>query len=95
MDSLLYGLADSNNYKTMPGRHTGNARHLTDPEGKIMYATMEEGFYDVDVNTLAVKEIFPDGNHISQVGHKGYGPGNDLLPGVHGKGFSAGQGVMV
>lgn len=82
-------------YKTMPGRHTGNARHLTEPEDKILYATMEEGFYEVDVNTLAVKEIFPDGNHISQVGNKGYGPNNDLLPGVHGKGFYSGQGVMV
>ncbi len=82
-------------YKTMPGRHTGNARHLTDPEAKILYATMEEGFYEVDVNTLAVKELFPDGNHISQEGNKGYGPGNDLLPGVHGKGFYSGQGVMV
>ena len=27
--------------KAMPGRHTGNARHLSDPAGKIYYATME------------------------------------------------------
>jgi len=38
----------------MPGRLTGNARHLTDPAGKIYYATMEEGFYEVDVNNLNV-----------------------------------------
>ena len=31
-------------YKEMPGRHTGNARHLTDPANKIYYGTMEEGF---------------------------------------------------
>ncbi|MCF7849356.1 MAG: hypothetical protein K9M45_10935 [Kiritimatiellales bacterium] len=37
----------------MPGRHTGNARHLTDPAGKIYYATMEEDFYEVDVDTTA------------------------------------------
>ena len=30
-------------YKDMPGRHTGNARHLTDPANKIYYGTMEEG----------------------------------------------------
>ncbi len=44
-------------WKTMPGRHTGNARHLTDPARKIYYGTMEEGFYEVDVNTLEVKRI--------------------------------------
>ena len=27
----------------MPGRLTGNARHLTDPAHKIYYATMEKG----------------------------------------------------
>ena len=44
-------------YTTMPGRHTGNARHLTDPTNKIYYGTMEEGFYEVDVNTLEVKDF--------------------------------------
>ena len=28
---------------TMYGRLTANARHLTDPENKVYYATMEEG----------------------------------------------------
>ena len=42
-------------YTVMSGRHTGNARHLTDPSNKIYYGTMEEGFYEVDVNTLEVK----------------------------------------
>jgi hypothetical protein len=49
-------------YQKMPGRHTGNARHLTDPAGKILYGTMEEGFYEVDVKTLAPKMLYEDGN---------------------------------
>ena len=44
----------------MFGRHTGMARHLTDPANKICYATMEEGIYEVDVRTLAVKELWTD-----------------------------------
>ena len=78
-------------YKEMPGRHTGNARHLTDPANKIYYGTMEEGFYEVDVNTLAVKQLYQDGN--SKKGIKN--DTNDLLPGAHGKGFYSGQGVAV
>src|SRR5690606_3901498 len=34
-------------YERMPGRHTGNARHLADPANKLYYGTMEEGFYAV------------------------------------------------
>lgn len=71
----------------MPGRHTANARHLTDPENKIYYATMEEGFYEVDVNTLAVKTLYPDGNT-----KKALGLAN--LNGAHGKGAYSGQGVL-
>src|SRR6185436_4752631 len=44
----------------MLGRLTGNARHLTDPAHKIYYATMEEGFYEVDVRSLEVTELFRD-----------------------------------
>lgn len=80
-------------YTTMPGRHTGNARHLTDPINKIYYGTMEEGFYEVDVNTLEVKELYTDGN--GDKAYEGAGPQNALLPGVHGKGLYSGQGVMV
>ena len=53
-------------YTVMSGRHTGNARHLTDPSNKIYYGTMEEGFYEVDVNTLEVKELYQDGNKKQQ-----------------------------
>lgn len=74
----------------MPGRLTGNARHLSDPKNKVYYATMEEGLYEVDVNTLAVKCLIQDGNAGS--------PGdaiNSELPGYHGKGLYSGQGRLV
>ena len=48
-DSVRF-LADAGvrviSWETMMGRHTGTARHLTDPSGKVYTATMEEGFYD-------------------------------------------------
>jgi hypothetical protein len=47
-------------YEQMFSRPTGNARHLTDPENKLYYATMEEGLYEVDVHTLAVTELWAD-----------------------------------
>ena len=74
-------------YTKMFGRHTGLARHLTDPAGKIVFATMEEGIYEVDVKTLApttlwVDEQVKDGRHAE-------------LPGYHGKGFYSAQGRYV
>jgi len=72
----------------MPGRLTGAARHLTDPAGKIYIATMEEGFYEVDVQGLKVTEIYPDANSSKDIG-------GDLLPGYHGKGLYCGQGRLV
>lgn len=78
---------------TMPGRLTGMARSLTDPANKILYATMEEGFYEVDVHTLEVKTLFKDGNQMRKEGAKSHE--SPLLPGVHGKGFYSGQGVYV
>jgi|WetSurMetagenome_2_1015567.scaffolds.fasta_scaffold00532_11 hypothetical protein len=80
----------------MPGRLTGNARHLADPEGKIYYATMEEGFYEADVNTLHVNCLYKDTN--TRTGIKAYDTVNNslaLLKGDHGKGFYSGQGVLV
>lgn len=83
-------------YKTMPGRHTGNARHLTDPKGKIYYGTMEEGFYEVDVNTLAPTMLYEDGNvNRKKESDESNNLQNTLLPGAHGKGVYSGQGVMV
>jgi hypothetical protein len=78
-------------YQTMPGRHTGNARHLTDPANKVYFATMEEGLYEVDVHTLAVTCFIADGNRGCAIA-----PGiTSQLPGYHGKGFYCGQGVLV
>jgi hypothetical protein len=76
-------------YEKMPGRHTGNARHLTDPEGKIYYATMEEGFYEVDVHSLEVNTLVADAHELPE---SEYG---SFLPGAHGKGLYSGQGVLV
>ena len=74
-------------YTRMYGRPTGVARHLADPAGKVVFATMEEGIYEVDVKTLAVTEVWADeqrkeGRHAD-------------LPGYHGKGFYSAQGRYV
>jgi hypothetical protein len=76
----------------MPGRLTGNARHLTDPAHWIYYATMEEGFYEVNVSSLEVRELYPDANRDqARLGtHAG-----SLLPGYHGKGLYSSQGRLV
>ena len=84
--------------KTMPGRPTGNARHLSDPAGKIYYATMEEGIYEVDVKTLQPTELFADNQ--AQIGHSGHKDKADGrrfagLPGYHGKGLYSGQGRLI
>lgn len=83
-------------YSAMPGRHTGNARHLTDPAGKIYYGTMEEGFYEVDVKTLAPVTLYEDAHTKNKKKADASASHiNDLLPGAHGKGLYSGQGVMV
>ena len=72
------------------GRLTASARHLFDPEHKIYTMTMEEGVYEIDVDTLKVTELFRDGNIQS------YGSlAGELLPGYHGKGGYSGQGRLV
>lgn len=86
-------------YSTMPGRPTGNARHLQQPAEKIYFGTMEEGIYEVDVNSLEVTELFADDQ--KQTGHapKDYeAPAGERLarlPGYHGKGLYSGQGVLI
>lgn len=81
-------------YRDAQGRYTGVARHLTDPAHKVYIATMEEGFYEVDVNTLRHKELYPDAN-TGVHNDTGVNPENNLLPGAHGKGLYSGQGVLV
>ncbi len=75
-------------FTEMLGRHTGIARHLLDPAGKVYVATMEEGFYEVDVKDLSVKALFLDS------ADKREGPRANL-PGYHGKGLYSGQGRLV
>ncbi len=74
-------------YSTMFGRHTGLARHLTDPAGKIVFATMEEGIYEVDVQALTPTTLWAD-EQVKEGRHSD-------LPGYHGKGFYSAQGRYV
>jgi hypothetical protein len=85
-------------WKAMPGRLTGIARHLTDPANKVYMATMEEGLYEVDVKTLAVKELIRDGNVDPKKNKNLELPETAIrskLPGYHGKGLYSGQGRLV
>ncbi len=83
-------------YKTAPGRYTGAARHLTDPESKIYIATMEEGFYEVDVNTLKTNTLYSDDNaKLRPADFPVLENKLAALPGWHGKGLYSGQGVLV
>lgn len=81
----------------MPGRLTGNARHLTEPASKAYYATMEEGLYEVDLKTLAVMGHIKDGNAPKKGFSKETMPAtlSSELPGYHGKGLYSGQGRVV
>ena len=83
-------------YTEAPGRYTGTARHLTHPEANVYIGTMEEGFYEVDVHTLATTTLYKDGNveHKKDDDLSVNQPGS-LLEGAHGKGLYAGQGVLV
>jgi hypothetical protein len=90
-----YLIDGEKNIRTIPpsrmfGRLTGNARHLFEPERMIYYATMEEGLYEVDVNTLEVKCLIRDGNN----GAPPFGI-ESQLPGYHGKGLYSSQGRLV
>lgn len=74
-------------YSKMFGRHTGLARHLVDPAGKIVFATMEEGIYEVDVKTLEPRALWHD-EQVKEGRHA-------ALPGYHGKGFYSSQGRYI
>jgi len=92
-------------YEKMPGRLTGNARHLFEPEKKIYYGAMEGGFYEVDVKNLNINMLYRDASltynnapepvkelneNLSEIPL-----GWDELLGDHGKGLYSGQGVLV
>lgn len=81
----------------MPGRLTGNARHLTDPANKVYFATMEEGLYEVDVHTLKVTSLIRDGNALPSTfkASTALSQLDSKLPGYHGKGLYSSQGRVV
>ena len=94
----------------MFGRLTGTARHLSEPGRKVYVATMEEGLYEVDVDTLEVTPLIRDGNLGANAnGANGVKGGKyadkvtpqtldaipSELPGYHGKGLYSGQGKLV
>ena len=80
-------------YTKMKGRLTGNARHLTDPSDKIYIASMEEGFYEIDVKTLEPTTLYPDRGQMTR--EEQLASLTDDLSGSHGKGLYSGQGVLV
>ncbi|MFD2115431.1 hypothetical protein ACFSTH_12620 [Paenibacillus yanchengensis] len=71
----------------MEGRLTAVTKHLTDPQNKVVFYTMESGLYEVDVHSLQVTTLYRDPNHMNPMMY--------LLPGVHGKGAYSGQGRLV
>ncbi|MBN1853248.1 MAG: hypothetical protein JW829_11010 [Pirellulales bacterium] len=84
--------------EAMYGRLTGSARHLFQPEKKAYYATMEEGLYEVDLETLQVTELYRDTQkQIPAVLPNDTGSKGPLanLPGCHGKGLYSGQGRLI
>ena len=87
----------------MPGRLTGAARHLTDPD-KVYVATMETGLYELDMRTLEVGTLIREnGKNDREIGAMlkrlglGWPAGWDSapvthVPGYHGKGLASGFG---
>ncbi|GBL44090.1 hypothetical protein EMGBD4_15890 [Verrucomicrobiota bacterium] len=84
--------------KLMPGRLTGNARHLTNPANQVFFATMEDGLYEVDVRTLAVKGLIKEIKNVPKSGQTAeVSPATitSTLAGYHGKGLYSGQGQVI
>ena len=84
--------------RLMPGRLTGTARHLSDPAHQIYFATMEDGLYEVDVRTLAVKGLIREIKNVPKPGQTAeVSPATitSTLPGYHGKGLYSGQGRVI
>ena len=82
-------------YAEAPGRHTGTARHLTNPEEMVYYGTMEEGFYEIDVESLDVNVLYRDVNENEVSDAPEWKQTLADLYGAHGKGLYSGQGVLV
>jgi hypothetical protein len=85
-------------WQTMPGRLTGVARHLSDPAHKVYFATMEGGFYEVEVHSLEVTGLLMDRMNRPRAGTLSEAhPARRAtsLPGWHGKALFSGQGRVV
>lgn len=83
-------------YTEAPGRYTGLARDLTNPKQDLLLATMEEGFYRINAQSLKTTQLYADGNvKQPKKDDVANNHANPLLPGAHGKGLYSGQGVMV
>ena len=94
--------------RLMPGRLTGTARHLADPANRVYIATMEEGLYELDLNTMQVGWLIRDGNlkpdfEVPQNLRSSLLPRPPEAPaeaeksklfGYHGKGLYSGQGRL-
>lgn len=88
---------------TMPGRLTGAARHLVDPQSKVYVTDMEEALYELDVHTLETRTLIRDGHNAGAFDDlfrrlgvsppKGWDTAeiSDLF-GYHGKGTCSGFG---
>lgn len=75
------------------GRMTATSKHLSDPENKVYFNTMEGGMYEIDVNTLEWRRLRRDmfteyDNPTIPIDPM------EKLPGTHGKGGYSGQGFF-
>lgn len=89
----------------MPGRLTGAARHLSDPN-KVYVATMETGLYELDMRTLDVNTLIRENGkndheidgYLKKVGAPmptGWASAPVThVPGYHAKGLCGGRGLM-
>lgn len=89
----------------MPGRLTGAAEHLTDPN-KVYVATMETGLYELDLRTLDVLTLIREnGMNDVRIGDMLKAKGVDWpagwaeapqtkVPGYHAKGLASGFGKV-
>lgn len=88
-----YVIDQSRNVRAIPfsamfGRHTGTTRHLFKPETMVYTMTMEEGLYEVDVDSLAVNPLYYD------EAEREKNPKANIA-GYHGKGLYSSQGRLV
>ncbi len=76
--------------KKLEGRLTGAALSLNDPDEWVYINTMEDGFYEVNVNTMAIRRLRRD-----LCNDSGLHTVKEKLFGNHGKGCYSAQGVCM